>query len=250
MDASSTEQPLDQLLEVMKNLQGPVYQCLKQAITQLVKQGQWPAEMLIPSEMALVVALGVSRMTVNRAMRELTVEGVLQRQQGVGTFVAARKPLQLGLAVEDIADQITQSGAQHSLQVLRQTQAGATSDEAKQMAVAVGTPLFRGVFIHFADDKPVQLEERLLNVELVPDFAQQDFSHITPYQFMRQQQAVERVEKWVEAVLPQRWEAQLFGFGENKPCLQMHRTVWAENQIVSQVRLLTPDLILQLEGVR
>ena len=241
---------LDELLLAFKTLQGPVYQRLKQAISQLVKQGQWPAEMLIPSEMQLVAAMGVSRMTVNRAMRELTVEGVLQRQQGVGTFVAARKPLQLGLAVEDIADQVTQSGAEHSLQVLRQTQAGATSDEAKQMGVAVGSPLFRGVFVHFADGKPVQLEERLLNVALAPEFSQQDFTQITPYQFMRQQHAIERVEKWVEAVLPQRWEGQLFGLAENKPCLQMHRTVWMGEQILSQVRLLTPDLILQLEGVR
>ena len=35
---------------------------------------------------------GVSRMTVNRALRELSHEGRLYRVQGVGTFVAAQKP--------------------------------------------------------------------------------------------------------------------------------------------------------------
>lgn len=34
---------------------------------------------------------GFSRMTINRALRELTDEGVLVRLQGVGTFVAEPK---------------------------------------------------------------------------------------------------------------------------------------------------------------
>ncbi|MCQ4034039.1 GntR family transcriptional regulator, partial [Klebsiella pneumoniae] len=45
----------------------------------------------IPSEAELVAQFGFSRMTINRALRELTDEGLLVRLQGVGTFVAEPK---------------------------------------------------------------------------------------------------------------------------------------------------------------
>ena len=42
----------------------------------------------MPSEAELVAEFGVSRMTVNRALRELQAEGLVERSQGVGTFAA------------------------------------------------------------------------------------------------------------------------------------------------------------------
>lgn len=49
--------------------------------------------MQIASETELVNILIVSRMTVNRALRELTAEGRLIRIQGRGTFVAKKSPV-------------------------------------------------------------------------------------------------------------------------------------------------------------
>ena len=46
----------------------------------------------MPSEAELVAQFGVSRMTVNRALRELQAEGLVERVQGVGTFAAHAAP--------------------------------------------------------------------------------------------------------------------------------------------------------------
>jgi GntR family transcriptional regulator, histidine utilization repressor len=65
----------------------------RQADDQLSKfsDGNWPPHYRVPSESELVNQLGFSRMTINRALREMTAEGLLVRMQGVGTFVAEPK---------------------------------------------------------------------------------------------------------------------------------------------------------------
>ena len=70
----------------------PLYARVKQAITQKIRSGAWLPNAKLPSESELLAQLGVSRMTINRALRELTIEGLLVRMQGVGTFVAVPKP--------------------------------------------------------------------------------------------------------------------------------------------------------------
>ncbi|MGD9007774.1 MAG: histidine ammonia-lyase, partial [Desulfobacteraceae bacterium] len=70
----------------------PLYQKVKAYIREQIDDDRWRADQRIPSENELVKTLGASRMTVHRALRELTHEGLLIRIQGVGTFVAKQKP--------------------------------------------------------------------------------------------------------------------------------------------------------------
>lgn len=69
----------------------PFYEKVKQAISEKIAAGVWRPHDRIPSEAELVAQFGFSRMTINRALRELTDEGLLVRLQGVGTFVAEPK---------------------------------------------------------------------------------------------------------------------------------------------------------------
>ncbi len=86
---------------------GPLYLKVKKIIKERIVSGKWPPEDRIPSENDLVTALGVSRMTVNRALRELTAEGYLIRVQGVGTFVSPRKPVAAMLELGAIKKKVT-----------------------------------------------------------------------------------------------------------------------------------------------
>lgn len=70
-----------------------LYQQVKDYISAPIPSGVWVPHSRIPSENELVKTLSVSRMAINRALRELTVKRHLVRLQGIGTFVAARKTL-------------------------------------------------------------------------------------------------------------------------------------------------------------
>src|SRR5471032_1784972 len=84
----------------------PLYARVKQMIAQQIQNGTWAPHHRVPSESELVTQLGFSRMTINRALRELTAEGLLVRMQGVGTFVAEPKSQSALFEVHNIADEI------------------------------------------------------------------------------------------------------------------------------------------------
>ena len=60
----------------------PRYAQIKEAIRRRISSGDWPEGFQIPSEHKLLEEFSVSRMTVHRALRDLTDEGLLTRVQG------------------------------------------------------------------------------------------------------------------------------------------------------------------------
>ena len=85
----------------------PLYAGVKRSILDRIRSGAWASGHRIPSESELVAELGVSRMTVNRALRELSMEGVLVRMQGLGSFVAeGKQPLGV-FEVRSIAEELS-----------------------------------------------------------------------------------------------------------------------------------------------
>ena len=88
MSRASKHNDLDLSLE--EDSPVPLYLRVKQMISQKIYEGTWTVNKKIPSESELVNLLGCSRMTVNRALRELTSEGLLVRIQGVGSFDEGR----------------------------------------------------------------------------------------------------------------------------------------------------------------
>lgn len=69
----------------------PLYRQLMAQIRGDIQTGVYPAESQIPSEQELCARYGVSRVTVRRAVKELTEEGLLRKHQGKGTFVCKPK---------------------------------------------------------------------------------------------------------------------------------------------------------------
>ena len=115
-----------------------LYQQVKNYIIEKIRTGQWLPETRVPSENALIQQLGASKMTVNRALRELTAEGVLHRIQGVGTFVAQSKSPSTLLDVKPIAEEIAQRGGVHSCEIHRQAAEPASPDLAQALNVPPG----------------------------------------------------------------------------------------------------------------
>jgi len=66
----------------------PRYAVLAETLRDGIRAGRWQPGDLLPSEAMLCEQFGVSRGTVVKAIGVLLAEGLLQRRQGVGTFVA------------------------------------------------------------------------------------------------------------------------------------------------------------------
>ena len=96
--------------------QSPLYLQIKQYITDKIDSGHWPVGHRISTELELTEQFKVSRMTVNKAIRDLVAEGKLQRRPRVGTFVCApddkaESPL---LDIQNIAEEVKLRGKTYS----------------------------------------------------------------------------------------------------------------------------------------
>ncbi|WP_235815138.1 GntR family transcriptional regulator [Neobacillus vireti] len=84
---------------------------VKDAIIQLINDGEYKPEAQLPTEAEFCDKYGVSRTTVRTALQQLTMEGYIYRKRGSGTFVAAHKVKQiLTTTVEHFSKQITMQG--------------------------------------------------------------------------------------------------------------------------------------------
>lgn len=226
----------------------PLYVRVKNRIRDAIAAGEWPPGHRVPSESELVRETGVSRMTVNRALRELTADGLLVRVQGVGTFVAEQKPHAALFDTSSIADDIAARGHRHSARVVRLATDPAPADIGRAFDLPEGSPLFHSLVVHHDEGIPVLLEDRWVDPGLVPEYRAQDFSATTAHDYLTGIAPPSRVEHVVEAVAPSATECRLLKIGPHEPCLLMRRRTWWGERVVSAARLLYPGTRYRLEG--
>ncbi|RKG31220.1 histidine utilization repressor [Acinetobacter tianfuensis] len=226
----------------------PIYMQVKQLIMHNINNGTWTVNTKIPSESELVKLLGCSRMTVNRALRELTAEGILVRVQGIGSFVAEEKRHTALFEINNIADEIQARKHKHHAQILILESLKADSTQAYTMQIREGEKLFHSIIVHFENEIPVQIEERLVNAAIIPEYLQQDFTKLTPNAYLMSIAPMTEGEHTVKAILASPQECKWLKITKNEPCLFIQRRTWSNNNIISSARLIYPGSRYQLEG--
>lgn len=227
--------------ELLSDDSVPLYQRLKNSISARIESREWLPGEAIPSENQFCDAIGASRMTVNRALRELTGEGLLRRVHGLGTFVAEPQPHAHLIELRSIADEIKQQGKQHRAEVLQLATIRAEGEFIERMQVAPGTELFHISVVHYQDEIPIQLEMRLVNPAIVPDFIQVDFSVITPTDYLISQLRPDELEHIVQAIMPDKYLESHLAILASEPCLKLRRRTWKDGQIVTAVDMIYPS---------
>ena len=234
--------------ELAENDSTPLYAGVKQVILDRIQSGEWPPKYRVPSENELVVELGVSKMTANRALRELANEGELIRIQGVGSFVAERKGYSALFEVRNIAEEIAERGHVHEASVIVLAQETASPETADALELPIGAAVFHSLIVHSENGVPVQIEDRFVHPEAAPEYLAQDFTTLTPNAYLTAAAPLSGSEHVVEAAMPQAWECKLLTILKTEPCLTIRRRTWSAKQVVSTARLVYPGHRYRLEA--
>ncbi|MBY3243508.1 histidine utilization repressor [Rhizobium laguerreae] len=242
------KRPGEMKRELAENDSTPLYAGVKQVILDRIHSGEWPPKYRVPSENELVVELGVSKMTANRALRELANEGELIRIQGVGSFVAERKGYSALFEVRNIAEEIADRGHVHEAAVVVLAQETASPEIADALELAIGAAVFHSLIVHSEDGVPVQIEDRFVHPEAAPEYLAQDFTSLTPNAYLTAAAPLSGSEHVVEAAMPQAWECKLLTIMKTEPCLTIRRRTWSAKQVVSTARLVYPGHRYRLEA--
>jgi GntR family histidine utilization transcriptional repressor len=230
----------DSIQIVESETRQPRYQRIKDYILEGIATRTFKPGCKIPPELDLAKQFGVSRMTVNKAIRDLAEAGMLLRFAGDGTYVAERKAEAPLLDVNNIAQEIQARSHTHST-TLHLLRAETASEEiALRLGVHVGATIFHSLLAHREDGIPIQLEDRFVNPVWAPDYLEQDYSRITPNYYLMQHCPLTDIEHTVEAVMPGAEEQSMLEISAAEPCLLVMRRTWSHKNLVSFARLMHP----------
>lgn len=230
------------------NAAKPRYQQLKDFIIEQISSGELQPSDRVPSENELVESKSVSRMTANRALRELNDEGYVDRIAGRGTFVSDYRSRSHLLEVQNIADEIASRGHTHSSSVLRQSLQHARGEIAKALHVEQGTDVFHLLLIHSENKVPIQVEDRYVLASFAPDCLQQDFVSITPSAYLTGIAPLQEAEQAVRASVPNLANRKRLDMSDDEPSLVVIRRTWSEGRPVTFARLHHPGSRYELMG--
>lgn len=224
------------------------YAKVKHYLKQELTRGRWPPGALMPSEAELVARFGVSRMTVNRALRELATEGFVERVQGVGTFAAQLHRISSTLTIRDLHEEIEARGHRHEAEVHLVRAERAPAELAERLDLPEGGEVFHSIIVHRENGAPIQCEDRYVNPACAPEYLGVDFSQTTPTNYLLSVAPLSEAHYSIEASAPTAQEARLLGIGRADPCLVVVRRTMSRGRPVTIARLVHPGSRYALEG--
>jgi GntR family histidine utilization transcriptional repressor len=219
---------------------GPIYERIKESIRGDIDAGKLRPTDRLPTEAALMKTFAASRMTVHRAVRELSAEGLVTRVPGVGSFVNEPAVVSSVLELRDIVEEIRGRGHEHAAKVIVLEEQKASEVVAESLDLPAGHRVFLSKIVHFEGDIPLQLEIKHVNPYVAPDYLQQDFAATSTYGYLQDVSPVSEMEQFIHAILPDEDAQQHLDVGPAVACLLLRRRTWSGRTIATRSRLIYP----------
>ena len=145
----------------------PLYQQLQRAIREAIENHSLAPEDALPAERQIAADLGISRITVRKALDGLVEEGLLVRRQGSGNFVAARIEKNFS-KLTSFSEDMRARGRTPRSEWLRRSEGAVTPEEALTLKLSPGAPVYRFNRLRFADSVPMCLEYATISASCLP----------------------------------------------------------------------------------
>ncbi|MBU1378502.1 MAG: histidine utilization repressor [Alphaproteobacteria bacterium] len=209
-------------------------------ISERILSGAWPPGHRIPFEHELMVQYGCSRMTVNKALAPLAESGLLVRRKRAGTFVSRPRIHSVVLDIPDIAAEVSGRGETYGYDLLSRKVRQATRREVEELDLSAPGPIVVLRCLHRAGGRPFALEERLINLESVPEAQAVDFARTAPGSWLLGHVPWTEAEHRISAANVERATAQVLGIEATAACLVLQRRTWRGTDKITHVRLIFP----------
>ncbi|GGG11126.1 histidine utilization repressor [Rhizobium wenxiniae] len=209
-------------------------------IEQNILTGRWQPGFKIASEQQLALEYGCSRMTVNKVVTQLARAGLIQRRRKVGSVVLPQKAQSAILEIYDIREEVKATGEIYTHRILSRTVRTANSEEAERLDIPRKRAIADITCLHYAGEHPFCLEQRLINLEVVPDARGETFETLSPGPWLLDHVPWSAAEHRIAARGAGPAEAAHLTIPIGSPVMVVERQTWRLDQSVTAVRLTYP----------
>lgn len=150
---------------------------IRDELKEKILSGEWPPGHRLPFEYELMEQYRCSRMTVNRVMVGLAAEGLIERRRKAGSFVKRPKGDSAVLLIPLMREEVEERGGKYHYKLLSKSKPDRQPSNFSDSGIP-GRALFIEA-LHFSDDSPFAYEERLINLDILPEAENIDFSKIS-----------------------------------------------------------------------
>jgi GntR family histidine utilization transcriptional repressor len=218
----------------------PKYQEIQQALLGRITSGDWPPGAPIPHEAALAEEFGVTRPTIGRALRGLVEGGLIERRRRAGSRVAIRQGDEAVLRIPVVRDEIEARGGRYAYLLLGRRIAVPPPPVRAALALPAGARALQLRCLHFEDGRPFQLEDRWINLRVLPEATEQDFAAGSANEWLVRQVPYTQAEHVLRAAAAAPAEAEALQLDPGSPVFVVERTTWVGADAITHVRLLHP----------
>lgn len=208
----------------------PLYEQIKAYILGNIQSGTFVADTRIPSERALSEQFGVSRLTVKRAIDDLTQNGTLYVQIGKGTYISRPKYDQQLEQLTSFTEEMAKRGQHTDSRVLIAETIPASVEDARMLKILPGVSLLHLERVRMADGVPLAIERTKIAASRCPGILNgHNFSRESLYVVLRQEYGINltHAEQSIEARLATEEESKLLHIEANAAILHMVRVTYS-----------------------
>jgi GntR family transcriptional regulator len=208
----------------------PLFSRIQEYIADLILTGKLAPETKIQSEREFSEDLGVSRMTVRKALTELVNEGLLERKHGSGTYVAKPKITYDAIEMVNYIQAMQQRNLATASQLLEFSEMVASRRLAEILGIEIGNPLYRISLLRFANRVPVVLERGFFPCGRFPKLEDWDLEKSSTLDLLTSVYQLKPglISQTVEAVAAVEIVAQQLRVEEGFPLILLSRTIYDE----------------------
>lgn len=212
------------------------YRQIKAEMFRRIRNGQYRPGDVMPGEVELAAEFGCARATVNRAMQELSDDGIIDRKRKGGSRVKLAPLRQVTFEIPIIRAEIEAKGAVYSYRLISSNVEPAPDWlAAKWNGLAMARHL---ECLHFADGTPFQFEDRWINLNAVPKAELADFSKVGPNEWLVAEVPYTNAEITFSAGAADKARAAYLNANADQPLFVVERSTWLADAPVTYVSLL------------
>lgn len=213
------------------------YKEVKSDILAKIVKGDWGPGDLVPNEVDLALTYGCARATVNRAMRELADDGIIERRRKAGTRVRMTPVRQARFNIPIVRDEIEEKGGEYRYSLVSRAVDIAPDWLRARIQLPANGKALHLVCMHYADGIPYEHEDRWINLSALPDAENADFSLECPTEWLLAAIPFSKAEINLSAGLADQKLSDYLACSVGDPIFSAERCTWWEGDAVTYVRL-------------